>query len=73
MHNPRKPLSGGFTTRCGGQTVYGGAGGIAGYNSLALSTRDGNRRFTVALNTASNDPLAATDKLLRIARSVFCG
>jgi D-alanyl-D-alanine carboxypeptidase len=58
---------------CGGQTVYGGAGGIAGYNSLALSTRDGNRRFTVALNTASNDPLAATDKLLRIARSVFCG
>ena len=27
---------------CGGQTVYGGAGGIPGYNSLPLSTRDGN-------------------------------
>lgn len=58
---------------CGGRTVYGSGAGILGYAGMAFGTRDGQRRVAVSFNTASNDALRATQKLVGITQLVFCG
>lgn len=57
----------------GGWTVHGTGGGLHGYVSFVLSTRDGQRRVALSCNTADNDPTSQAQKLVGIAQAVFCG
>jgi D-alanyl-D-alanine carboxypeptidase len=58
---------------CGVPAVYGGAGGLPGYNTLAFGTRDGRRRMVLSLNLGAADELQLVPQLIDITRTVFCG
>jgi hypothetical protein len=58
---------------CGGETVYGNAGGTIGYTGLAVGTRHRTYSVVFYFNTAGPDYYPTrSEKLLRIGRTAFC-